>query len=153
MTQSKNTASFFDTQYLQNLMPNRYAFDMSAVLELYRKNVEAFTELQQVTVEGLQNVAQCQSTLMNELVQQNTALTQQLLGEGTPEEKVARQADLIKTAYERSVTSLREISDVVSKTGTEAGEILNARITDSLETLGTVPAKVAKAEKTARKAA
>ena len=157
MTQSKTTAFLFDNQFLQKLMPSTSNFDMGSVLESYRKNWETMAELQSIAVQSMQSIAQCQAELLSELAQNNTTLAQQLMSEGTAEEKIARQAELVKAVYERSVSGLREISTLVNKTSEETSEILNARISESLDAMGSAAAdkkqKTEKTKETVRKAA
>ncbi len=128
---------FFNTDFLKGLMPANamFPFDMGAIMEAQRKNLEALTEAQQIAVSNLQTIAQRQTELLTQLVADNTALAQQILGEGTPEEKISRQADAVRKSYEMSVTNLTEMTDLVTQSGREAGEVLNKRVTASLTEL------------------
>lgn len=128
---------FFNTDFLKGLIPANamFPFDMDAMMEAQRKNMEALTEAQQVAVTHLQAIAQRQTELLTRMVADNTALAQQILAEGTPEEKMSRQADAVRKSYEMSVTNLAEMSDLVTQSGREAGEILNKRVTASLTEL------------------
>lgn len=128
------TNKFFNTDFMKGLMPANalFPFDLGAVMDIQRKNLEAFTEAQQIAVENLQAIAQCQTELLTQLVQDNTSLAQQIMTEGTPEEKVSRQADMVRKSYERSVSGLTELSDLVVKSNRETGEIISKRVTATL---------------------
>lgn len=131
------TNKFFNTDFLKGLMPANalFPFDFGAVLETQRKNMEALTEAQQIAVENLQAIAQRQTELLTQIVQDNTSLAQQIMAEGTPEEKVSRQTDLVRKSYERSVSGLTELSELVVKSNRETGEVISKRVTASLTEL------------------
>ena len=78
------------------------------------------------------HVAQNQAEIISKLVEDNSSLVKELANEGTPEEKIAKHADLIKKNYEKSVANWREISDIASKSGKEASDIINKRVAASL---------------------
>jgi len=133
------TNKFFNTDFLKTMMPANalFPFDLGVALETQRKNIEALTEAQQITVENLQAIAQRQAELLTQMVQDNTSLAQQIMAEGTPEEKISRQTDLVRKSYERSVSNLTELSDMVVKSNREAGEVISKRVTASLAELKT----------------
>lgn len=109
-----------------------FPFDVQSLLETQRKNLQAFSEALQVVVESSQTIAQNQAEIISKLVEDNSSLVKELANEGTPEEKIAKHADLIKKNYEKSVANWREISDIASKSGKEASDIINKRVAASL---------------------
>lgn len=130
---SYDYAGLFGENFKNNFLSNNnLPFDFQALLETQRRNLQAFTEAQQLALDGFQAVAQRQTELLSQLVQDNSALAAEVLGEGTPEEKVAKQADIVKKVYEKSVTSWRELADMLSESNTEAAEIINKRVSASL---------------------
>lgn len=146
------TSKFFSTDFLKGMMPanSLFPFDFGALLETQRKNMQTMSELQQVAVENLQAITQRQTEIMSQLVQNNTSMAQQIMAEGTPEEKVALQADMVRKSYEDSVSGLTELSDLVAKTGKETGDIITKRVTASLtEFKSTVEKTKPKASKAA----
>lgn len=133
-TSSAYTNQFFNSDFLKNFTPANtlFPFDLGAVLESQRKNIEALNEAQQIAVQNLQVIAKHQSELLTQIVEDNTQLARQILTEGTPEEKVSRQADLVRQSYERSLSGLTELSDLVVKSNRETGEVISKRVTASL---------------------
>ena len=128
------TNKFFDFNSMKNFAPaaGLFPFDFGNVLETMRKNMQAMTEAQQIAIENIQAIAQRQAEIMTQMVEDNTSLAQQIMTEGTPEEKISRQADLARKSYERSMSNLTELSDMVVKSNREAGEIISKRVTASL---------------------
>jgi phasin family protein len=115
----------------------QFPFDVKSLLETQRKNLQAFSEAIQVVVESSQTIAQSQAEILSQFAADNSSLMQEIANEGTPEEKIAKQADLIKKNYEKSVANWREISDIASKSGKEASEIINKRVSASLAEIKT----------------
>lgn len=137
-----------------------FPFNFNKMIEIQRKNFQALTEAQQLALEGLQSTARQQAELVSRIVQDNAALTQELLAEGTPEEKASRQTDLARKNYEASVESWNELTDLVIKTQKEAADIISSRVSASLTELKSALAKEEKeaankqaAPTTAKKAA
>lgn len=107
-------------------------FDMKSALEAGRKSFQALTEAQQIEMESLQTALQRGAEIFSQVMQDQSEIAKELMHEGTPEEKIARGADLIRKSYERTVCGIREVGDIVSKSSREAGDILNRRVSASL---------------------
>jgi phasin family protein len=50
-----------------------------------------------------------------------------------PQARAARQAELLKQAYERSVANIKEIGDLIQQSNAEAMTLLNKRFTDAMD--------------------
>ena len=107
-------------------------FDVKTLLEIQRKNILAFSEAQRLAYEGLQAVAQRQSEILSQIAEENSSLAKDIMNEGTPEEKIARHADLMKKNYEKSVANWNELTGMISDSGKEASDIISHRVTASL---------------------
>lgn len=128
-------------------------FDADSFMELQRKNFQALTEAQQLAFEGVQAVAQRQSELLSQIVEDNSTVAQEIISEGSPEQKVAKQTDLVKSVYERSVSNYKELTDMINKSSLEAAEIINQRVAASLTEFKSAVAKSSKPVKATKKAA
>lgn len=136
---------FFDPELTKSLSGfNGFPFDMNSLMETQRRNFQAFTEAQQRAIAGLQAVTQRQGELISEMVEDNSTIAQQILGEGSPEQKVAKQADLMKKVYEKNISNLKEIGDILNKSNQQAGEIINKRVSASLTEIKSAIEKTAK---------
>ncbi len=140
MTQNKNPfADMFSQNDFAKLFENYQSlpFDMNAFLETQRKNVQALTEAQQLAVEGLQAVAQRQSEILSQLVEDNSKLASELMAEGSPEEKIAKNAEMFKKAYEKNIKNLKELSNLISASNMNATDVINKRVSDSINEIQT----------------
>ena len=143
---------FFDPSFTKNLAAfSGFPFDINAIVDVQRKNFEAISAANKQAFEGLQAVAQRQSELLSQMAQDNSAVAQELLNTGTPEQKVAKQAELLQKNYEKSVANLQEISELLNKSNKGATDIINKRISASLTEVKAAIEKGAK--KPAQKAA
>jgi phasin family protein len=51
----------------------------------------------------------------------------------SPQAKAARQAELVKKSYERAVANIRELSDLIQRSNTEALQVLNERFKEAMD--------------------
>lgn len=124
---------FFDTDITKNLAEfGGFPFDVSVIIESQRRNLEAFSEAQQRAFESMKEIAQRQGEIIAQMAGDNAALAQEIMTEGTPEQKVAKQADIIKSSYEKSLRHMSELGDMITKTNKQASDIINKRVTASL---------------------
>ena len=120
--------------------------DVESAFAAQQKNIQALTAANQLAFEGFQAVARRQSEILRQAIEQTTSIVSELLAAGSPEEKVAKQADLVKAAFEKALANTRELAELVTKSNTEAADVINKRVSESLEELKSAVAK-AKAAK------
>jgi phasin family protein len=102
--------------------------DTSAVVEAQRKNIEVLTN-----VEGYQAMARRQAEIINEAVEEAAKATKELSTVAAPQERFAKQAELSKKAYESAVANTRELVEMSAKSNSEVVELINGRVSESLE--------------------
>lgn len=115
--------------------------DMEALLSSQRKNIEALTKANQKTLEGMQAVAKRQSEIMAQAMAEVSAAAQQLATSTNPQEMSTKQSALIKAAFEKALANMRELAEMVNQSNTEAFEIINKRVAESLEELRALQSK------------
>lgn len=131
-------------------------FGMKEMMESSRRSIQACTEAQQIAAQSLQAIMQRQSEILSQMVQNSSAVAKEVMDEGTPEEKIARSAELIREAYEKTINNYREVGDIASKSAREAMDVLNGRVATAFEEIQTTAedAKEQKSKKaTGKKAA
>jgi phasin family protein len=112
-------------------------FDATALLDIQRRNVEALIAANQTLAQGLQTVAQRQSEIARQAVAQFQDLLSSNPSSTSVEATLVRQIDVAKTSYEKNVTNVRELGDLVAKVGTEVANILSNRVLASLDEVKT----------------
>jgi phasin family protein len=109
------------------------SLDVEAVVASQRKNIEALTQANQLAVEGVQAVARRQVEIARQTIEEFSAMVQGFTQAGTPEERLAKQAELTKGALERGLSNARELTELVTKANTEAFNVINKRVTEGLD--------------------
>lgn len=120
------------------------AFDFNSLIEVQRRNVEAFTAANQVVTEAVQTIARRQAEVLKSNIESATAAAKELTAGGTPELSIEKQANQTKALWEKSLANVREVSEIVTKSSFEAFDVLNKRATESFEELNNSAASVAK---------
>lgn len=115
--------------------------DFEGVVSAQRRNVEAIVAANQLAIEGYQAVARRQAEIVRQSLEETSAIMTELMAAGTPEDKVAKQAALVKGAFEKASANLKELSELVAKSNSEAAEVLSKRVKESIEELQVIMAK------------
>ena len=108
--------------------------DMDAFLSAHRRNMETLSAANRVALEGAQTVAKRHMEIVQQTMQEMTDTIRQLsTATDTPQARAAKQADMIKHAYERAVAHMREIADLIQRSNGEALQMLNQRFTEAMD--------------------
>ena len=134
---------FFDVRRLMSewKMPS---FDLEAVAQCQRRNIEALTQANQLALEGTQ--AWMRRNL--ELARQSVEEFQAMLSEfakpnGSMEDRLARQAEYSKTAIEKGLANIRDLTDLVTKANAEAVNVIAKRVKESFDEVRELSQKAA----------
>jgi phasin family protein len=130
-------SKFFDMpKFVGDLkVPN---VDIDALLTAHRKNLEALTSANQAAFEGLQSLARRQAELVRQSFEDTTSLLNSIVSQQTPEEKLAKQAEVTKATLERNVANLKELTEMVAQTNYQAIEFISKRVSEGLEELRSI---------------
>ncbi len=112
---------------------NMPGFDVEALMASQRKNLEAFTQANQLAVEGVQAVARRQVELAKQAVEEASTLLRDISQPGAPEERLAKNTELAKQAFEKGLATARELTELVSKANAEAFNVITKRVTESFD--------------------
>lgn len=113
--------------------PPMAAFDIGQVVSFGRRNAEAMTAAGQAMSESMQAISRRQAELARAQVEKVLKTTKDMLVNGSPEINTSKQVDLAKTVFESSLNNLREVSELVTKSGFEVFDVLNKRASESIE--------------------
>lgn len=127
---------FLDTDFTKIFSEFRIpGFDVESLLASQRRNLEAVQTANQLAVEGVQAVLRRQTEIMRQMVEESSSALRDLMASGAPDQKVAQQADLVKATFEKAIANLRELTEMVAKSNSEAADVLTKRIGESLTEL------------------
>ena len=108
-------------------------FDVESLVAAQRKNLEALTQANQLAVEGAQAVARRQVELARQAVDEASAVLREWTQPGAPEDRLAKNVELAKQAFEKGVANAREIAELVAKANAEAFNVIQKRVAESFE--------------------
>jgi len=135
---------FFETEVGKLFAGFPFAtLDVEALMASQRKNLEAFTQANQVAVQGFQEIAKRQVEFARGAIDEASTMVREWTETGTAEERFQKQAAFAKQAFERGVNGTREVVELAGKTQTEAFDVLNKRFAESVEEWGTLAKKKA----------
>ncbi|HJU15409.1 MAG TPA: phasin family protein [Stellaceae bacterium] len=127
-------SSFFDFDVTKFIADFRFrAFDVDAFLAYQRRNIEAFTQANQMAVEGVQALARKQIEMARQSIEDATTLLRDLAQPASVEERLAKNTEYAKQMIEKSANHGREITMLAAKTGADAADVLRRRASESLD--------------------
>ncbi len=109
------------------------SFDVNHVMSTGRKNAEACSAAGQAMAESCQAIARRQAELARAQVEKLLKTTKEMLVNGSPEINTTKQVELAKSMFESSLNNLREVGELVTKSGFEVFDVLNRRASETIE--------------------
>jgi len=108
-------------------------FDMTKIMEHHQKNLEAMTKSWQAMASGASEIASRQREIVQQAVQDVTAMVQEYKPGGSAQEIMAKQTEFAKKAMEAAIANTRDITELVQKSSAEAFKIVQDRMKESYE--------------------
>ena len=115
--------------------------DLEGLAQAQRRNMEALSAANRVAVEGAQAVARRHMEIVQSAMAEMTDAMRGMSGTESPQDRAARQAELMKGGYERAVANMKEIADLIQKSNSEALALLNHRFAEAMEEVKQMSAK------------
>ena len=107
--------------------------NMDAFVAANRRNMETITAANRIALEGAQAVAKRHMEIMQQgMTEMSEAMRSMALPED-PQAKAAKQAEMLKTAYEHAVANMKELGDLIQRSNGEAIDLLNSRFAEAME--------------------
>jgi len=121
--------------------------DMDALMAAQKKNVDALTKANQTAYEGAQAVNKRQMEIFQKTMEELQAMSKSAMDGGEPQEKLQKQAEVMKATLETAIKNMRELAEMMSKANTEAFEHINKRFAEAMEEVQGVAKKAAAPKK------
>jgi phasin family protein len=115
--------------------------DLEGLAQAQRRNLEALSAANRIALEGAQAVARRHMEIVQSAMTEMTDAMRGMSGTETPQERAARQAELLKAGYERAVSNMKEIADLIQKSNGEALALLNKRFAEAMDEIKQMAAK------------
>lgn len=114
--------------------------DLEALASAQRRNLEALSQANRVALEGAQAIARRHMEILQQGMAELTQSMQTLAGQD-PQSSAAKQAELMKAAYEKAVANIKELADLIQKSSEEALSVLNKRFAEAMDEVRALGAK------------
>ena len=132
INQAKSAAEDFTRLFADLKIPA--VPDVETLLSAHRRNMDTLSAANRIALEGAQAVAKRHMEIMQQTMAELSETLRSLAAPSVaPQAKAAKQADLLKKAYERAVSNTRELSDLIQRSNGEALDLLNKRFTEALD--------------------
>ena len=118
--------------------------DVQALVAFQQRNLEALANANRTAFEGAQAMMARQAEILREALEEMRGAVEAMAAQKQPEDVVAQQTEMIKQSFEKTVANMRELSEMMAKSNTQAVDGLNKRIAEGLDELKT---NIAKAKK------
>jgi phasin family protein len=107
--------------------------DIETFLAANRKNLETLSAANRVALEGAQAVARRHMEIVQSSMSELTEAMKELAAADAPQAKAAKQAELLKQAYQRAVAHMNELSDLIRQSNSEALSLINQRFAEAMD--------------------
>jgi len=103
------------------------------LMEAYKRNLEAMSAANRIALEGAQTVARRHMEIVQQTMAELSENLRAMASTEAPTEKAAKNAELLKKAYERAVANTKELADLIQHANAEAVSLLNKRFAEAVE--------------------
>jgi phasin family protein len=107
-------------------------FDMTALMEMQRKNIETITTINQTIFGNLQSFVQRQAELMRQGFEETSNLMNAMMSSPTTQDKVIRQAEASKNVVEKCMANARDASETLDKCNSHTMETISNRMNEGM---------------------
>jgi phasin family protein len=118
-------------------------FDVEAMWAAQRRNLEAFTQANQLAVEGAHALVKRQIEMTQQTFEDLSTLVREMSQPSSTEDRIAKHTEYTKKVIDKSLTHGREIAALAAKAGSEATEVLQRRTAEGLDEMRALACKSA----------
>jgi phasin family protein len=108
-------------------------FDVEAVWAAQRRNIEAFTQANQLAVEGAHALVKRQIEMTQQTFEDMSTMLRDMTQPASTEDRIAKNTEFAKKVIDKSLSHGREIAALAAKAGSEATEVLQKRATEGMD--------------------
>lgn len=109
--------------------------DVEALMATQRKNIEALTQANKVAYEGLQAVMTRQLEIFRETMDGAMSVGKEIIDQKDPKAAMQKQSELAKAAFEKALTNMKDVADMMAKSNTEATNLITKRVSETMAEL------------------
>ena len=118
-------------------------FDTEAMMAAQRRNIEAVTRANQLAAEGMQAVMKRQAEILRQTMEEASRMMGDIAQAGGPERQAAKQAEVAKAAFEKAISNMKEIADLMARANQDTFAVINKRVAEGMDEVRAQLAKAA----------
>lgn len=126
-----SAASDFASLFAELKLPS--LADVEPLMRVYQRNMEALAAANKVALEGAQAYARRHMEIVQQSLSELTQTMQALAAPGSPQAKTAAQVEHMKLAYERAISNMKELGELVQRANNEAIQLLTQRFGEAMD--------------------
>ena len=104
--------------------------NMASLQEASQANIDAINEANKIAMEGMQSLASRSQEMANDAMKDLQASAQSLTD--AKDGSLAKPAEMARANFEKAVSNLRELTEIATKSQTEAWGVIGKRWQDTL---------------------
>ena len=133
---ARNPMNFFETDFTKVMADFKMpGVDMDNVINSQRRNIDALTQANRLAFEGMQTVMRRRQEVLQTMLAEMQGSMNELMTQSAPEEKVAKQTELLQQNFEKLLENMREMTELMAKSNNECADVLSKRFSESLAEL------------------
>ncbi|MBS0519162.1 MAG: TIGR01841 family phasin [Proteobacteria bacterium] len=109
------------------------SFDMTKILELHQKNIEALSRSWEAVATGATAVANKQREIFEATMKDVAEMAKSYQPTGAPQDIFTKQSEFAKKALEAAIKNTRDLTELVQKSSAEAFKIIQDRMQESYD--------------------
>jgi len=107
--------------------------DLEALVARHKKNLEALDKAAKTAGSGASTIMSRQREMVQEALDEISAMAGNVKGGGNPQELMAAQAEFAKRSFETALKNTSEIAEMAQKSGADAFKVLQQNMQETLE--------------------
>src|ERR1700730_10469903 len=107
--------------------------DLEAIAQTQRKNLEALTQANQLAAEGRRGLAQRQAGIVQQAIADASGLFREWTQPGAADERLVKNVEVAKQAFEKGLANIRELNDLSAKAGMDVFSVFARRLSQSFD--------------------
>ena len=114
---------------------------VDTIMNSQKKNLETLSEANRITIEGMQNITRRQADILRQTMEETATMMTELMGKSPPEEKLIKQTELVKMAFESAMVNMKDLAEMVAKSNDDVTKVISKRVSENIEELKSMVAK------------
>jgi phasin family protein len=111
-------------------------FDVPAIMEARRKDVEALVTANQTALQGMQSLGQKQAEMLRTTLGELQSLANQMSASGGPQ--AANTAELVQQTLHKALADMQELAQAAYQTQAETYAVITKRVEENIQELKTL---------------